>query len=397
MKILRIAYDWPPPWDGLAPAPYEMTAAQEDLGHEITVFCGRWPRSGSLENPGEVNIKTFLREPIPGTLNLLISPALFLYYLFWRKRNPVDVIHSHGHFGIWIYWWRTFLKRRFPKAKELQTPLVVHFHNTVKGRAENLKEMRKSVNPVSKSLSWPLAEKSDRWAVESAEALIFVSEDTRKEAIKFYNADPEKCYLVESGVNTRLFSRVGQEEKNKTRGDLELVENDIVVLNHGAIVERKNIHLLVEAMKFLPIRYKLLLAGPPSDEDYEAKISEIINVNHLGDRIVRVGYTPYPQVPIAFQAADIFVLPSSWEGFPKVVVQSLACGVPVLASGFKASEDIKGLFYLENTESENIAREIERIISESPRVDTEFIREHYSWTVMARKVQAIYDKLVRSQ
>ena len=46
MKILRIVYDWPPPWYGLAPAPYEMTVAQTKLGHTIDVFCGRWPRAG---------------------------------------------------------------------------------------------------------------------------------------------------------------------------------------------------------------------------------------------------------------------------------------------------------------------------------------------------------------
>ena len=49
MKIARIIYDWPPPWSGLAPHPYELTLAQLKLGHEVEIFCGRWPHAGGFE------------------------------------------------------------------------------------------------------------------------------------------------------------------------------------------------------------------------------------------------------------------------------------------------------------------------------------------------------------
>ena len=396
MNILRIVYEWPPPWDGLAAAPYEMTSSQATMGHKIDIFSGRWAKAGSIEELPNVKLHTFFREPVGGTLNLLISPIMFFYYLIWRRKNSPDIIHSHGHFGIWIYWYRKFLKKHFPHAKELKTPLVVHFHNTVKGRAESLEEKGVKVKLISKYLAWPLAEKSDRWAVACADAMIFVSTPIKDEAIKFYGADSAKCFVIETGVNVRLFSSIGSEEKFKTRQDLGLLENDKVILNHGAMVERKNVHLLVEALRFLPRIYKLLLVGPVSDNDYEEKLKETMNTYHLEDRVVRIGYTPYPQVPIAFQASDIFVLPSSWEGFPKVVVQSLACGVPVLASGFKAAQEIGGLFYLESSTPEAIAQKIQEIVEAKSQVDIGFIRTHYSWDNMARKVQGVYDKLVRS-
>jgi glycosyltransferase involved in cell wall biosynthesis len=394
MKILRIVYEWPPPWHGLAPAPYEMTSAQVKMGHEVDVFCGRWPFSGPIEKLSGVKTHTFIRELLPGTLNITISPLVLFYYLFWKGRKKVDVIHSHGHFAIWIYAYRVFLKKFFPKAKELQIPLVVHFHNTVKGRWEKLKGQKKPIKWVSKKISWPIAQKSDMWAVSVADACIFVSGDTRQEAIKYYGADPARCFVVESGVNVKLFTPVGPEELVKTREEMGLKPGDKVILNCGAMVERKNIHLLIESLNFLPREYKLLLVGPEAPPEYKDKLKDAIVKYGLGDRIVRVGYTSYPQIPIAFQAADVFVLPSEWEGLPKAVMESLACGVPVLASGFKAQNDISGLIYLTDLDPEIIARKIQEVLEDGVTVDLGFVRSHYSWNVLAKKVEQIYAKVL---
>ncbi len=394
MKILRIVYDWPPPWDGLAPAPYEMTSAQVKLGHEVDVFCGRWPFAGPIETLKNVKLHPFLREPLRGTLNITTSPIVFFYYLFWRLKNVPDVIHSHGHFAIWIYAYRFFLKKFLPRSRELKIPLVAHFHNTVKGRWEKLEGHDKNIKPISKYLSWPLAQKSDEWATRCADACIFVSSETRNEAIKHYNADASKCFVVETGVNTELFTPIGPEEMVKTRAELGLAPHDKVILNNGAVVERKNIHLLIESLRFLPANYKLLLVGPHGDEEYESKILDVTSKYNLDHRIVRVGYTPYPQVPIVFQIADIFVLPSDWEGLPKVVLQSLACGVPALASGFEASQKIEGLVYLRGVTAENIARQVQEVIDSGASADLGFVRGNYSWHLMAKKVDQVYDKVL---
>ena len=175
MRILRIIYDWPPPWDGLSPHPYEITVAQAKLGHKIDVFCGRWPRAGSIVKVENTTLTAFLREPLPGTISFTTSVVMFFYYLKWRGRNQVDVIHSHGHFGIWIYTYRNFLKKFFKSAKELKTPIVVQFHNTVEGRSESLKGAGSEIKTSSRYISWPMARFSDKQAVKAADSLIFVS------------------------------------------------------------------------------------------------------------------------------------------------------------------------------------------------------------------------------
>lgn len=393
MRILRVIYDWPPPWQGLAAHPYELTAAQLELGHEFTVFCGRWPSAGPIEQFPKVQIKTFFREPIPGTISITSSIALFFYYLSWRKSNTVDIIHCHGHFAIWIYLYRLFLSKFFKNASELKVPLVAHFHNTVAGREAAMKAKGVKIKPHSKYLSWPLAKLADKWAVRTAAACIFVSNATKEEAVKYCKMDSRHAFVVESGVNMALFSPVGVEEWEKTRRELGLDTLDKVVLNHGSMLERKNIHLLVEALAHLPVPYKLLLVGP-GDDKYLVRLREIAQELKVLDRIVFVGYTPYPQVPIAFQAADIFVLPSSWEGVPKVVMQSLACGVPALVSGFKLSEDISGLYYLNDLSPKRIAEDILRITATEIPVDFAKLRKLYSWKTKALEVARIYEAVL---
>ncbi len=389
MKILRIVYDWPEPWAGLSPHPYELTVSQANMGHDIIVFAGRWPRSGVMQEPKGVMVKGFLREPLKGTLSLTSSVALFFYYLRWRMSNRPDLIHAHGHFAIWIYLYRLFLKSIFKGSDELKIPLVVHFHNTVEGRKEKLKSSGKSIDPISSFLAWPLASMSDRWAAKVADALVFVGEDLKQEAEKYYNVDVSKSFVIESGVNGYLFRPVGGEEKEKTRRDLGLDRLDSVIINFGMMVDRKNIDKLVLSLKYLPDTYKLLLIGP-GNVDYLSDIDQLIRNNQLNTRVIRGGYTPYPQAPIALQAADIFVLPSEFEGTPKVVMESLSCGVPVLASGFRLSQEISGLMYLDDTSPEYIAQRIVEVLESDIQVDRGKVHFMYSWDNRAEELEKVY-------
>lgn len=390
MKICRIVYEMPPPWDGLAPHPYEISVAQSKKGYEITIFCGRWPKAGPVEKISNVKYIHVWREPFPATISFTSSVVLFFKYLNWRRNNRPDILHCHGHFAIWIYLYRLILVKLFPWAEELKIPMVVHFHNTAQGRWDSFNKEGKYIAPHSKYIQWPLSVFSDKLATQTAAACIFVSQDTKEEAIKFYNADPRRCFVVETGVNTELFVPVNQQEKDKSRKEMNLDVYDKVVLNLGAMVERKNIQALVESMVKLPSNYKLILVGN-WDGSYQQKVLEKIGRMALGDRVIRLGYTPYPLNPIAYQIADVFVLPSTWEGLPKAVMQSLACGIPAIVSGFRLQDEVSGIFYLENTEPATIAAKIQEVVESKPRVDVRKIYIEYSWDVKIKEIDKVYE------
>lgn len=70
--------------------------------------------------------------------------------------------------------------------------------------------------------------------------MYFVIESNLKKAVEYYGADPKRCFFIESGVNSSLFSRTSAEEIEKSRLDLCLDPEDKVILNHGVMSERKN-------------------------------------------------------------------------------------------------------------------------------------------------------------
>ncbi|MBP7927955.1 glycosyltransferase family 4 protein [Patescibacteria group bacterium] len=392
MKIVRIIYEWPPPWLPLSPVSYELTKSQVGLGHEVDVFCARWPNSGPIEELKGARLHPVWRAPIQGSVIITSSILLFFKYLFWQRPSRPDVIHSHGHFAIWIYMYRLFLDKFFPWANELKTPLVVHFHNTVMGRWEKLKSENKKINPISQFLDWPLGVFSDKLAIKVGAAYVFVSEELKNEAIKYYKADAKKCFVIESGVNPKLFTSVTLEEREKSRKELGYELSDKVILYVGNLVERKNVDVLYEALLHLPQHYKLLVVGADGPEDFMIKLAEIVEKNKavLDERIIRIKTTPYPQIPIAYQLSDIFVLPSSWEGLPKVVMEALACKLPVLASGFKVIDDVKGLEYLKELDPEYLAKKIQDMILNPREVDLYNIVHNHSWDTKARQIESVY-------
>lgn len=391
MKILRIVYDWPPPWQGLAPHPYEITQSQVKMGYDVELFCGRWPSAGEIEKPGGIKVNPIWREPLPGTIFFTSSIILFFKYLLWRRKNSPDIVHSHGHFAVWIYAYRAFLQRFFPWAKELKVPLVVHFHNVAKDRWVQMEKKNNPISPLAKNLIWPLSIFSDKLAVKTAAACIFVSKGNMEKAIEYYGVDKRRSFVVESGVNPELFKEIGQEELEKSRRDIGFDAEDRIILNLGVMSERKNIHVLVESLKFLPKKYKLLLVGS-GDPTYVGRISEDIKIAGLESRVVMSGYSPYPQNPIAYQVSDVFVLASSWEGLPKVVMQGLSCGIPCLVSGFELSEHIDGLYYLEGIDAETIARDVVKIVESGPSsVDSTKVALEYSWDSRVKEIEKVYD------
>jgi glycosyltransferase involved in cell wall biosynthesis len=392
MRILRIFYDWPGNWNGLAPAGYEITREQLNAGHKVTVMCGFWNSNPPKELPN-LNIISILREPFEGAIYFTSSVLLFFKYFFWRNKYKVDIIHSHGHFAIWIYYYRLLVKK-LPYLNFEHSPLfVTHFHNTFAGRWDSLKTEGKKIKWFSEKIAWPMGIKSDKWAIEASDLCIFVSQNLLEEAVKFYGADRNKCFVLENGVNTQIFKSVNSIERDKTRKELGYDVFDKIIINHGNMVARKNITALVESLRFLPINYKILLIGS-GPKEYMDQIDKVIIDNLLGSRIKKVSYTPYPELPILLQASDIFVLPSDFEGLPKVVLESLATEVPCLVSGFKFTEPVSGVTFLENKTPEEIAKNIKIIGTNPPKIDIDNFRIKFSWKTKIGVLDNLYKRLL---
>lgn len=387
MKIVRIVYDWPSPWSGLAPAPYGLTKAQALLGNDITVFCGKWPKAGTVEQIPGVRVYSFYREFVSGFMLLTTAPLMTLGFLLWRLFNRVDVYHVHGQFGLYFYFYK-ILFGFLDKA-----PVVAHAHVCFKARTLQMQKDGKRISRFAKYIDWPMSEFAQFLSTKVASAFIFVSENVKNEFLSFYKIDSKKCYVVESGVDSTLFKEPSKEEKTNFRKILNVSESDYLVSNLSFIVERKNTLVLVESLLSLPQEYKLLLVEA-GNKEYIMKIKNLITIKNLNNRVIFVKPLSHLEVNRLYMASDMMVLPSSYEGFPKVVLEALSCGLKVIGGGFDFPLKVSGYYEVDNINAVSLSALIYEVSKNMDVVDSASVKEHFSWDNRARKINEIYEKIL---
>lgn len=402
MKILRIASEWPPPWEGLDPLPYELTTAQVKLGHTFDVFVAK----GSSVSVQGVDVNTFMAGVLDTIPTTLLNTALFLltpniltkyFSILRRSEPPIDLIHCHGHYGAWLYWYRKQLSRFRPKAPGLRIPIVASFRDTVAGQQAAQERLNVENNFLEARLDVPLALYADKLAFEVADALVFSSEEAREEAIEHYAAEPEKCFVLENGVNSELFIPRGSVEREKIQKDLGLEPFDKLIMVIGNHEKRYNTAVLVQALKFLPEKYKLLVVGTFVAPDYRSELDTLIKQSNLEDRVLFTSFPLYPDAPIIYQGSDLTVLPSSLKNMSHYVVESISCAVPVLGDDIEIANDVPGIYNILSMQPQDLAKQIYQIVEPTVFVDRNVLVGRYSWTTRATELEKIYSTAIANR
>jgi glycosyltransferase involved in cell wall biosynthesis len=143
-----------------------------------------------------------------------------------------------------------------------------------------------------------------------------------------------------NGIDTAFFSieNVSPEDKKKLKAELEIRVEDFVFIFVGRLVKDKGINELITAFSKIEIRNsKLLLVGPLED-DLDPLLPEITNEIQQNKNIISVGFQE--DVRPYFAIADALVFPSYREGFPNVVMQAGAMGLPSIVSDINGCNEI---------------------------------------------------------
>jgi Glycosyltransferase len=192
-----------------------------------------------------------------------------------------------------------------------------------------------------------------------------------------------KVVEITNGVDLKKFKLKTQKSKVKNKFK--------TVLAVGAFVKSKRLELAIEAVSKLKDA-KLVIAGGGGDEkqaitDYGLKI--------LGKRRFRVVSVPFEKMPEVYQAADVFTLPSeSSEAFGNVLVEAMACGLPVVATDDPIRREIVGNagILVDPTDIDSYAKALELALSKDWKDIPRLQAKKFDWDIIAQK----YDKLFRS-
>ncbi|GAG94296.1 unnamed protein product, partial [marine sediment metagenome] len=103
MNILRVCYEYPPPWDGLTPGPFEISLAQIEKGHKIIFLAGGSSNDPEIKKDGIEVIRIGKSLPTYFFGPFLSVDIKLTYHIEKILRDEkIDVIHFHGSTALWF-------------------------------------------------------------------------------------------------------------------------------------------------------------------------------------------------------------------------------------------------------------------------------------------------------
>ncbi len=238
-----------------------------------------------------------------------------------------------------------------------------------------------------------------RWAIRNAQRVITVSQPLGDSALSA-GAPRSSIRVIPNGVDADIFhprDRAACREKHGLPADAK------VILSAGALIERKGHHRLVRAVSALAregLACLLVIAGGSGREGQFAPAIERAIADAGIQSVVRLeGHVPPEHMAELMCAADLLALASTREGWPNVVHEAMACGLPVVATGVGAvpqmiASDAYG--FVVPVGDQQLLEDALRKALRKPWNHPEIAAwaQSRTWTAVAREVVAEMQKIV---
>lgn len=154
------------------------------------------------------------------------------------------------------------------------------------------------------------------------------------DSLQKLGADPAKLHVLRNGVDLTRFT---PEDRSKARARLGLPMEVPVLLSVGHLIERKGHHIAVEAMALMPEATHLVIVGGGPEDTALRRQAQSLGVQ---GRVHFAGVVPQPDLKWWYSAASALVLCSSREGWANVLLESMACGTPVIATDIWGTPEV---------------------------------------------------------
>ena len=186
----------------------------------------------------------------------------------------------------------------------------------------------------------PLLYRHVRLTLQRAARVFTVSESLRQIALGLDIA-PERVRVVGNGVDVDRFSPLPRAE---ARRQLQLPMHTPVLVTVGALVERKGFHRVIELLPALRERFPgllyLVVGGSSPEGDLLVQLKQQVQSLGLADAVRFLGPMAPEGLRVPLSAADLFVLPTRNEGWANVLLEAMACGLPVVATDVGGNAEV---------------------------------------------------------
>ena len=315
MRILQIAPFYPPHIGGIEFHVEALSRKLAEAGHEVVVYTSNVPRTTNSETVNGVQVRRFAAPFLP--LNNPFLPTLLPALL---RDNKFDVVHAHGHFHT---------STTFVVISNLfrRRPIVLTCHGAIleyRGWKRGLERV------FNKSVG--------RWTLRSVDRVIALT-PTQEEMLEGLGARRERIIVIPSWVE--LPAIVSARNAAGFRAAHKLGDKRLV-LYVGRLLPVKGLAYLIEAAKQAQTSPTVMLIGDEAPGYAGCRESLVQHVKRLDmeKQVLFLGRFAREDLEAAYEAADLFVLPSLGEGLPLALLEAMAYGKCGIATDVPGNRDV---------------------------------------------------------
>ena len=200
-----------------------------------------------------------------------------------------------------------------------------------------------------------------------ADKVVAVSEMTKKDIIQIYGIPEEKIEVVYQGCNASFAQPVKQDKLYEVKHKYHLPE--VFILNVGSIEPRKNLLLIVKALKQMGKDIPLVAIGKRTP--YADVVEQYVRENNMEGQVTLLSNIPFEDLPAFYRLASLFVYPSFFEGFGIPILEALNSGTPVIAATGSCLEEAGGpdSVYVNPKDANDLSEKINLILTTSAQAE----------------------------
>lgn len=289
------------------------------------------------------------------------------------------------------------------------TPLVITTHSLEPLRPWKREQLGRGYD----ASSWV-----EKTAIEMADALIAVSEETKDDVIKHFNVDESKVHVIYNGINLQQYITTSETATLDAYG---VDKTKPYVLFVGRITRQKGIIHLVNAIKYIDEDTQIVLcAGAPDTPEIGKEMEDAVNqVKKTRHNVIWIDkMVTKEEIIQLYSHADVFCCPSIYEPFGIINIEAMACNTAVVASAVGGIKEVvvhgeTGLLIpLEQQKeapfepidpdkfSRDLADGVNTVINDKDLRESMAkngrtrVEDYFDWIAIAKQVEALYKSII---
>lgn len=316
LKILVVSHEFPPIGGGGANACYHLTKGFADRGHQVTVVTANYkqlPERECIQGVQLIRVPSLRKHREHSSFAEMLS---YLWKAIWvalrlQKKEKYDVCLVF--FGIPSGPIGYVLKKIY------KLPYMIRFGGgDIPGAQKRFAKVYKLLGPTIKAI----------W--RNADALVANSQGLKERAQNFYAK--KDFHIVCNGVNTEMFYPGTKENPE-----------EFCLLFVSRLIEGKGLQFIIPKLQkiqeCIDKKLRLVIVG---NGPYREVLENLVKEYGVEKFVQFEGQRNKDELLQYYQKADVFILPSKQEGMPNVVLEAMACGLPVVMTPCEGSTELIG-------------------------------------------------------